>query len=179
METVYQWCLIVGGIMLVLSALACCLDGLDGALDGAFDAIHFDTVFIPMSGLSLTSGVALFGAVGLTTNNMIISAISGYILAVIMNIGAKKLKAVSNVSADKNQLFLYTGTLVSPIVDGDGGCVMFQLSTGSRVKYACKLKDSKDRVEAGTEVKLVEFDNNMAVVRLAKELENKYKDCEE
>lgn len=182
MMDIYTTCLIVGLLLMIISLTCSFLDGLDGVVDGiisCFD-IGFDVSFLPISGTSICGGLAIFGAVGLMVNNIIISIVCGYIFAVIIQTVIRKLKKASSYAIDKNDLYMYKGKIVSPIINGHGGCVLFRTLNGTQVKYSCKLDNSKDRVEVGTVVNLIRFEDNIAVIEINHDkLEKKYSDEED
>lgn len=179
MMDIYTTCLVVGILLLIISVSMSFLDGLDGIIDGALHIFNVsaDISFLPLSGTGICGGMAIFGAVGRMTDNLVISVICGYIFAVIVQTVLRKLKKVDSRTLDKNDLFMYTGKIVSPIINGKGGCVLFQTLKGTQVKYPCKLESTTAKIEVGTSVKLIRFDENNAIVEVIKdELEEKYQD---
>lgn len=180
MTDIYITCLTVGGMLMLISMILSFLDGLDGVLDGALDClqIHIDLAFLPLSGTSICGGIAMFGAVGLTVNNLIISIVVAYIFAVLVQIGVTKLKkSKSGDTLKKEDLYMYTGKIVNTVLPGKCGCVLFQALDGTRVKYPCKSDDETQKIVDGTEVKLIRFDKSIAIIELddkLKELQEKY-----
>ncbi len=134
----------------------------------------------PTSLMSLSALAITFGAVGsiLTllgrgnTLTFVASAITGYIVSVIVQTIIKTLKRIQkrHYGINENELLLYDGKVVDTILPGQLGTVSFYTLKDVHVSYPARCSDGQLRLETGRLVKVVEVNNGIFTV----EPKNKY-----
>ena len=134
----------------------------------------------PTSLMSLSALAITFGAVGsvmtlLGRGNIltfVVAAITGYIMAVIVQTIIKTLKKIQkrNYGINENELLMYDGKVVDTILPGQLGTVSFYTLKDVHVSYPARCSDQQLKLEAGRPVKALEINNGIFTV----EPKNKY-----
>lgn len=166
MRDAYIICLIIGFSLLLLSVLGEFLEGLSGAFEAALNAdINLDLFFLPISGVSLCSGLITFGGIGLILYNPWLAGICAYIAAMIVHTIVRRLKAVKNESMDREELYLCDGKIINTVLPGGLGTVEFDNIKGMSASFACKTADREETLKQNTVVVLVDFEGEIALVK--------------
>ena len=128
----------------------------------------------PTSLMSLSALAITFGAVGsvmtlLGRGNIltfVVAAITGYIMAVIVQTIIKTLKKIQkrNYGINENELLMYDGKVVDTILPGQLGTVSFYTLKDVHVSYPARCSDQQLKLEAGRPVKALEINNGIFTV---------------
>lgn len=184
MERVYIICMGIGiGILLVSFIFGQLMDLLDGLFDGVSNvlegvnldpSITFGNVslcILPFSMQSICMGLLVFGAVGLILPKKIapqvcfvIAIVIAYLAAVLVQTFIKKLKNVENTTYRKEELLLFDTKVVHTIIKGGYGSISISTLDGITTNYPAKAKDPNIEIRQGTQVQVVYFDKNVAIV---------------
>lgn len=184
MEKVYLVCLIVGFIVPLLTLIS-------SAIDGFFDFVAFDVFqldigdisvdFLPLSINALSLASLLFGGVGLLLESKfsllvtnVIAGIIAYVSAVILQTFIKYLKNVKNFADTQQMMFARVGHIQNAIKENGFGSVSLAITNSSVVSFTAKSFDGSE-IPQDTEVEVVEFKDNVAIVKPKESLEEKYK----
>lgn len=168
MKDAYIICMIIGFSLLILSVLGEFLEGISGVFDGFMEAdfdVNIDLAFLPLSGVSICTGLITFGGVGYLSRNPWFGGAAAYIAAMIIYTIIRRLKKVKNESMDREELYLCDGKVINTVLPGGLGTVEFDNIKGVSTTYVCRAEDKTMQLKQNTEVVLVDFDGEVAIVR--------------
>lgn len=168
MRDIYIICMVIGFLLLLLSVLGEFLESLTGALEAFlnfdFD-LDVDLDFLPLSGVSICTGLIAFGGIGLLFNHVIIAIAAAYAAAMVIQTIIRRLKRVENEAMSREELYLCDGKIINTVLPGGLGTVEFDNIKGIATTFVCRNTNTKEELKQNTAVKLVEFDGEVAVVR--------------
>lgn len=166
MRDIYIICMVIGFLLLLLSVLGEFLENVTGAVEAFlnFD-IDIDLNFLPISGVSICTGLVAFGGLGLLFNRVILAVIVGYCAAMAVQMIIRRLKRVKNEAMNREELYLCDGKIINTVLPGGLGTVEFDNIKGIATTFVCRSTDPAAELKQNTAVKLVEFDGEIAVVR--------------
>lgn len=166
MRDMYIICIVIGFLLLSLSVLGEFLESVSGAMEAFlnFD-INVDLNFLPISGVSICTGLIAFGGLGLLSGNLILALIIGYGAAMAVQTVIRRLKRVKNEAMNREELYLCDGKIINTVLSGGLGTVEFDNIKGIATTFVCRGVDSSAVLKQNTVVKLVEFDGEIAIVR--------------
>lgn len=184
LHTIYIACIIIGILIPFCSIVLNLFDGFVDFVSIDLFELEFgqDVVldFLPFSLNSLCLWSLIFGSLGLILEGrlpemvvIIIGLVSGYICAVALQSGIKRLKKIENFAADKDEMLLRTGIVSNMIPKNGVGAISVQLSTGSNVSYPAKSADGEE-IKQDKEVSILRFDGEYVIVESTSHLEDKY-----
>lgn len=188
MDTVFTVCIIVGFAIPLLTLVFGGLlevDGFDGDIDGldfGFDLPLGDVCicFLPLSVHSICTGLLLFGVMGKILDGtlspwllLLIALIVGYCGAVVIQSLIRTLKRVEHTTYSKDQLLLFDGHIVNTVVAGGFGSVSVSTMDGITRSFPAKAENPTQVIRQGTQVTIVAFDGNTAIVK-KKDIGEKY-----
>ena len=166
MRDIYIICMVIGFLLLSLSVLGEFLENVSGALE-AFLNFDFDIDlnFLPISGVSICTGLITFGGMGLLFNSLIPAIVIGYAAAMAVQMVIRRLKRVENEAMNREELYLCDGKIINTVLAGGLGTVEFDNIKGIATTFVCRSTDASEVLKQNTVVKLVEFDGEIAVGR--------------
>lgn len=166
MRDIYIICMVVGFLLLSLSVLGEFLESVSGALDALlnFD-FEFELNFLPLSGVSICTGLITFGGIGLLFQNAIIATAVCYAAAMAVQTVIRRLKRVKNEAMNREELYLFDGKIINTVLPGGLGTVEFDNIKGIATTFVCRNEDRTKELRQNTIVKLVKLDGEVAVVR--------------
>lgn len=166
MERAYITCMLIGFLLLILSAAGEFLENLTGAFETVLHAdADFDFAFLPLSGVSICAGLIAFGGLGLLIRNPWLAAACGYLAAMAVQTVIRKLKKVKNEAMEREELYLCDGLIINTVLPGGLGSVEFDNIKGISTTFVCRSVNKEEKLKQNTIVKLVEFDGEIAVVK--------------
>lgn len=168
MRDAYIICMIIGFSLLILSVLGEFLEGLSGAFEAVLNMdldFDLDLAFLPISGVSLCTGLITFGGLGLLFYNPWIAGVSAYIAAMIVQTIIRRLKKVDHEAMNRDELFLCDGKIINTVLPGGLGTVEFDNIKGSSTTFACRAMSKEEMLKQNTVVELVDFEEEIALVR--------------
>lgn len=176
MRDAYIICMVIGFLLLGLSILGEFLENVSAALESFlnFD-VNFELNFLPLSGVSICTGLIAFGGIGLLFSNVIAAAVIGYAAAMAIQTMIRRLKRVKNEAMNREELYLCDGKIINTVLPGGMGTVEFDNIKGISTTFVCKSKDSAEELKQNTQVKLSGFDGEVAIVRRKDEF-SEYRD---
>lgn len=166
MRDIYIICMVIGFLLLSLSVLGEFLENVTGAVE-AFLNFDFDIDlnFLPISGVSICTGLIAFGGLGLLFDHIILAVVIGYGAAMAVQTVIRRLKRVENEAMNREELYLCDGKIINTVLPGGLGTVEFDNIKGIATTFVCRNTDPSRELKQNTIVKLVEFDGEVAVVR--------------
>lgn len=165
MERVYITCMLIGFLLLILSAAGEVLEHITGAFEFIVHGdADFDFAFLPISGVSICAGLITFGGIGLLLHIPLLAALCGYLAAVAVQTVIRKLKKVKNESMERDELFLCDGIIINTVLPDGLGTVEFNNIKGSSTTFACRGVNRQEKLKQNTLVKLTAFDGEIAIV---------------
>ncbi len=191
MDTVFTVCIIVGFAIPLLTLIfggLLELDGLDGDIDGLDFGLDVDLPvgdicisFLPLSIHSICTGMLLFGVMGKILNGTLnpwavlaIALVIGYCAAVVIQSLIRTLKRVEHTTYSKDQLLLAEGHIVNTVVAGGYGSVSISTMDGITRSFPARAENPTQVIRQGTDVVIVSFDGNTAIVK-KKDIGEKYR----
>lgn len=168
MRDIYIICMIIGFLLLSLSVLGEFLENVSGVMESFLD-FDIDLSFLPISGVSLCAGLIVFGGIGFMFNHIIPAIVIGYAAAMAVQMVIKRLKGVEHEAVNREELYLCDGKIINTVLAGGLGTVEFDNIKGIAITFVCRSADPSEVMKQNTVVKLVEFDGEIAVVRVKDE----------
>ena len=137
MRDIYIICMVIGFLLLSLSVLGEFLENVSGALE-AFLNFDFDIDlnFLPISGVSICTGLITFGGMGLLFNSLIPAIAIGYAAAMAVQLVIRRLKRVENEAMNREELYLCDGKIINTVLAGGLGTVEFDNIKGIATTFA-------------------------------------------
>ncbi len=186
MERIYTICMLIGFVvplvLFLFGSVLHVLDGLEDALGGLLDGLDIgsdisleigDTCvsLLPLSIHSISAGLLGFGAIGKLVyqgDNLLMSVgaagVSGYILSVLIQTLIQKLKRTEHTTYSTEQLLLFEAQVVNTIVEGGFGSICIRTPDGVSRTYPAKAADASMRIKGRTQVRILRFEENVAIV---------------
>lgn len=170
MRDAYIICMVVGFLLLALSVLGEFFESIGGALEAALNIdfdfdIDVDLAFLPLSGVSICAGLITFGGCGLLIHNVWIALACGYGVAMLVQTGIRRLKKVKNEAMDRSELYFCDAKIINTVLPGGLGTVEFDNIKGTATTFVCRSEDRTEQLKQNTEVVLVDFDGEVAIVK--------------
>lgn len=186
MERIYTICMLIGFLvpllLFVFGSVLHVLNGLDDALGGLLDGLDIGGDFsleigdtcvslLPLSIHSISAALLGFGAIGKLVyegDNLLVSVVaagaSGYILAVLIQTLIQKLKRTEHTTYSTEQLLLFEAKVVNTIVEGGFGSICICTPDGVSRTYPAKAADIFLRIKSETQVRILRFEKDVAIV---------------
>lgn len=171
MRDAYIICMVIGLLLLGLSILGEFLENVSAALEAFINLdLNFELNFLPLSGVSICTGLITFGGTGLLFSNVIVSIVIGYGAAMAVQTVIRRLKRVKNEAMNREELYLCDGKIINTVLPAGMGTVEFDNIKGISTTFVCKSADPLEELKQNALVKLSSFDGEVAIVRLKDDL---------
>ncbi|MBQ7432473.1 MAG: hypothetical protein IJV50_03290 [Lachnospiraceae bacterium] len=184
MEKVYFICMLIGflvplflllfgSVLHVLNGIENVFSGLFDGIDGGLDVDIGDTCvsLLPFSVHSISGALLTFGVVGQLIYNgsnlllaNVIAAVSGYVIAVMIQSLIRRLKKEEHTTYATKELLLFEAEVINTIVEGGYGSICIRTPDGVSRTYPAKAAEKTLRLAARTAVRVVRFEGNVAIV---------------